>query len=49
MQDSTPKACSLPGRIQLPVEADHIEAARQTLRENNGAQWRYRVQPEWQA
>jgi 5-methylcytosine-specific restriction endonuclease McrA len=34
-----PDPVSTPGRIQLPVEEDQIEAARETLRENKGAQW----------
>jgi hypothetical protein len=30
---------SSPGRIQLPVDEDQIEAAKEMVRENKGAQW----------
>jgi 5-methylcytosine-specific restriction endonuclease McrA len=39
MQDSTRNAWSSPQGLRLPVEEDQIKSARETLRENKGAQW----------
>jgi 5-methylcytosine-specific restriction endonuclease McrA len=39
MQDSTPNAWSSPQGLRLPVDEAQIEAARETLRDNKGAQW----------
>lgn len=39
MQDSTPKACSSPQGLSVALDEVQIEAARQVLRENKGAEW----------
>src|SRR5215207_3175670 len=39
MEDNTPKTWSSPEELRLPLDAGHIERARETVADNKGAQW----------
>jgi hypothetical protein len=43
MEDSTPKAWSLPGELRLPLDQGMLEAARRMYGDNKGAMWSHLV------